>query len=451
MDTIITNGKLVTPWEIIEGVTMGIEKEKISFIQRDGISSKARKVIEAQGKYILPGIVDCHTHFGAFLPYEDDVLSETRAAAAGGVTTVFHVILEQGSILERIPYYIETTKRLATVDMSFWAACMTGEHLEEIGKCHSRGLRGFKFFMAYKGDEMKKVGIFGIDLPYLFQGMEKVKAAGGIVLVHAENYELLKLYRQKYAHRNDFQAFCRSRPPICEEIDADSAGRMAGEVGVPLYIVHVGAGKVLDIANGFRKRGNRVYVETSPRYMVIDHDGTGIKRPNLALTTPAYKPPGNLQRLWEGIKRDEIDCIATDSSANQLTEKMGDGTVWKMQLSWQEMPTLLPMMLSEGVHKDRMTLNQVVRLTSYQPAKIFGLYPQKGTLQPGADADLIIVDLEKKQKVAAGLFPSACDYTPYEDWELKGWPILTMVRGKVVMEDGKVKEASGWGKVAGIK
>ncbi|RLA95206.1 MAG: hypothetical protein DRG25_00815 [Deltaproteobacteria bacterium] len=120
MDTIITNGKLVTPWEIIEGITIGIEGKKIVSVQQDGIPLKAKQVINAHGNYILPGIIDCHTHFGAFLPYEDDVLSETWAAAFGGITTVFHVILEQGSIFDRLNYYIETTKRLATVDMSLW-------------------------------------------------------------------------------------------------------------------------------------------------------------------------------------------------------------------------------------------------------------------------------------------------------------------------------------------
>lgn len=450
MDTVITNGKLVTPWEIIEGVVIGIEGEKIAAIQRDTGAPQARTVIDAQGKYIFPGIVDCHTHFGAFLPYEEDVLSETKAAAAGGVTTVFHVILEQGSIYDRIPYYIATTERLATVDMSFWAACMTGQHLEEIGKCAERGVKGFKFFMAYKGNEMEKVGIFGIDLSYLFWGMEKAREAGGVVIVHAENYELLKVHREKYGSRNDFQAFCRSRPPICEAVDAMCACRMAEEVGVPLHIVHVGTGEVVDIANAFKGRGNRLSVETSPRYLVIDHDGTGLKRPTLALTTPGYKPPKDLQRLWEGIQKDEIDCIATDSSANRLENKMGDGTVWKMQLSWQEMPTLLPMLITEGYHKGRMSLPQIARLASYQPARIFGLYPRKGTVQPGADADLVIVDVEKSQKVSVDLYPSACDYTPYEGWELRGWPVVTMVRGKVVMEGGTVREASGWGTVAGI-
>ena len=225
MDVIITNGTFVTPWETIDRVTLGIEGEKISFIQRNGALPKAKRVIDAQNRHVLPGIIDCHTHFGAFLPYEEDVMSETKADAAGGVTTVFHVILERGSIYDRIPYYMETTKRLATVDMSFWAACMTENHLGEIEKCRKRGVRGFKFFMAYKGDEMKKVGISGIDLAYLYRGMERIEAAGGVALVHAENYEVLQLYRQRYGHSSDFQAFCRSRPPLCEEIDADSACR----------------------------------------------------------------------------------------------------------------------------------------------------------------------------------------------------------------------------------
>jgi dihydropyrimidinase len=280
--------------------------------------------------------------------------------------------------------------------------------------------------------------------------MEKVREAGGITVVHAENYELLKLFRERHFPNNDFFSFCQSRPPLCENVDADSACRMAESVGVPLYIVHVGSGEVVDIAQRYRKKGARVYVETSPRYLTIDQEGSSISRPELALTTPAYKPREHLRRLWEGIGNDEIDRLATDSSANHLDEKLGDGTIWKMQLSWQEMPTLLPLMVSEGVLAGRMSLNQLVKLTSYNPARVFGLYPRKGTVQPGADADFTILDMNTRQKVTARRFPSACDYSPYEGRELSGWPLLTMVRGRVVMAEGEVKPATGWGKGVNI-
>jgi dihydropyrimidinase len=451
VDILIKNATLVTPWETVSHVAIGIRGEKIAAIYHDDTPMSAGQLIDAAGKYVLPGLIDCHNHFGAFLPFEEDVLTETRAAAFGGVTTAFHVILERDSIAARIPYYIDTVNRLSSVDMHFWAACMTRKHLSEIPECRERGLKGFKFFMAYKGNEMEKVGIFGIDLSFLYEGMKIIKAAGGITLVHAENYEMLQYYKQQHMHQNGFKAFCRSRPPICEEIDAESACCLAAEAGVPLYIVHVGAGRVLDIAARYRNNGSTVYLETSPRYLVIDNEGTGLEHPEVSLTTPAYKSKEDIGRLWSGIKAGEFDCVATDSAANHLNVKMGKGSVWQTQLSWQEMPTLLPMMVTKGVHGNRMSLNQIVRLCSYNPAKIFGLYPQKGALVPGSDADLILVDIDREREVKASGFPSSCDYSPYEGWKLKGWPELTMVRGKIVMENGKVNEDLKWGKPIGIR
>jgi dihydropyrimidinase len=451
MDILIKNATIVAPWETLPHVAIGIRGEKIAAIYHGDSLMSADHVIDATGKYVLPGLIDCHNHFGAFLPFEEDVLTETRAAAVGGVTTAFHVILERDSIANRIPYYIDAVNRLSSVDMHFWAACMTEKHLSEIPECRERGLTGFKFFMAYKGNEMEKIGIFGIDLSFLYAGMKVIKAAGGIALVHAENYEMLQYYKQQHMHGNDFKAFCRSRPPICEEIDAESACRLAAEVGVPLYIVHVGAGRVLDIAARYRSGGNTVYLETSPRYLVINNEGAGLKHPEFSLTTPAYKSKEDIRRLWCGIKAGEIDCVATDSAANHLKDKMGKGSVWQTQLSWQEMPTLLPMMVTKGVYQNQMSLNEIVRLCSYNPARIFGLYPQKGTLVPGSDADLILVDMDREREVKAVEFSSSCDYSPYEGWKLKGWPELTMVRGKIVMEHGKVNEDLKWGKAIGVR
>lgn len=451
VDILIKNATLVTPWEIVPHAAIGIRGEKIAALYHQDAPVSAKEVIDANGKYVLPGLIDCHNHFGAFLPFEKDVETETRAAAFGGVTTAFHVILESDSIANRIPYYLDAVNRLSSVDMHFWVACMTGKHLSEIPECRERGIKGFKFFMAYKGNEMEKVGIFGIDLPFLYEGMKIIKAVDGIALVHAENYEMLQYYKQQYQNQDDFKAFCKSRPPICEEIDAESACRLAAEAGAPLYIVHVGAGKVLDIVSRYRSRGNTVYLETSPRYLVIDNEGSGVLHPEVALTTPAYKSKADIGRLWCGIKAGEVDCVATDSAANLLEVKMGRGSVWQTQLSWQEMPTLLPMMITKGVYQNRMSLNEIVRLCSYNPAKIFGLYPQKGNILPGSDADLILLDIDREREVKASEFPSSCDYSPYEGWKLKGWPELAMVRGKIVMENGKVNEALKWGKSIGVR
>ncbi len=444
VDTVIINGNLVTHERILDQMVVGIKGERIAFVGANDCVFEAKKTVDARGNYIIPGVIDVHTHFGDGLPYEDDVVTETKAAAAGGITTAFHFIAEPGSIYERLPYYIETTKRLATVDMGFHSMCMTETHLEEIPRCCEMGIRGFKFLMAYKGGEYP--GLSGIDLPYLYRGMEKVKEAGGIVQVHAENYELMQLFKERNIHQNTFNAFCRSRPPICEDVDAYTACSMAEEIGCPLYIVHVGAGNVLDVTQYFRARKNEVYIETSPRYLTIDNEGTGLKNPLTAIAMPACKTKADIERLWKGLSTDEVNCIGTDSGCKLWEDKFKDGVVWNMRPGWQEMTTSLAMLLSEGINKNRISLPQLVGLTSYNAAKIFGLYPRKGDILPGSDADITIVNLDKTQKVRADIFPSTCDFTPYEDWELKGWPILTMVRGKVVMEDGRVTDATGWGR-----
>jgi dihydropyrimidinase len=261
----------------------------------------------------------------------------------------------------------------------------------------------------------------------------------------------MQLFKERYKNKNDFYSFNLSRPPISVEIDAYTASCMAEKTRCPLYIVHVAAGNVLDIAERFRGRKNHVYIEGTPRFLNINDKGLGLKKPELAVMTPGYATSEDIDRMWKGLQRGEVDTIGTDSGTMTYDQKIADGIIWNMPPGWGEMPTSLALMLSRGVNQGRISLPQLVSLMSTNPAKIFGVYPQKGEILPGSDADITIVDLTKTKVVRAELFPSAGDFTPYEGWELKGWPILTMVRGKIVMEDGKVFDnAVGWGRAINL-
>ena len=287
------------------------------------------------------------------------------------------------------------------------------------------------------------------SINYNSAGLRIIEVRGGS-LHHV--WHVLKVFEEKYKHTNDFYSFNKSRPALACHMDAYIACAIAENLGCPLYIVHVAVGDVVEVANYFRARGNTVYMETSARHLMIDDKGTKLKEPILALSMPGYMPRENQAQLWKGLGNNEVNTIGTDSGALKRADKLKKPiNVWKMPIGWQELPTSLAMMLSEGVNKKRITLPQLVGYMSTNAAKIFDIFPKKGAILPGSDADITIVDLNKKQVVRPEDYPSWGDYTPYEGWELKGWPVLTMVRGKVVMEDGKVFDAPGWGRPVNLE
>jgi dihydroorotase-like cyclic amidohydrolase len=273
----------------------------------------AMETIDCNGNYIIPGVIEPHTHLGIEQSFQKDIISETRAAAGAGITTIFHFILEPDSICERLPFYFKAVEQFTTVDVGFHCACMREVHLQEMPELIKKGIRGFKFFLAYKGGEFEKEGIFGIDLGYLYRGMERAKEFGGIVQVHAENYELVKLFSKRYGQTNDFLAFQKSRPVIAVDVDAYTACRMAEQIGCPLYLVHINAVNIFDMVRGFRAKEQKIYIEVLTRTLTIDEEGSGIKKPELALRNLASLSRASIDKIWEAVRTGEVDCLATDS------------------------------------------------------------------------------------------------------------------------------------------
>jgi dihydroorotase (multifunctional complex type) len=446
MDIVIRNGKVVTPQGIIEG-GVAIEGERIAMIAQDSFLPEAARVIDAQGNYILPGAIDCHCHLGIYSgDYASDLLTETRSAALGGVTTVLNSIITPSFTMKDLDSYISPIGKNAYVDLCLYLVIMTKDHIKELPEYSRVGINSFKFLMAYKGKEGEALGVQGLDLGILYQGFEAVKEAGGLPMVHAENIEVIYGLNPRFQDRNDLAVWSETRPHICEEIDIYSACKIAETVGTPLYVVHTSVGNAIQVVGEFRKRGNTVYLETCPQYLTLEYTGEDIKEPLLGKVNPPLRTKDDIELLWHGIQQGLVNCMGTDHCNPTYQEKMADKNIWNILPGFPGVATLLPIMLSEGVNKGRISIEKVVEVCSLNSAKIHGLYPRKGTLSPGADADLVIVDLDKKVKVTANLLQSRSDFTLYDGWELTGWPILTMVRGTIVSQDMKLVGRQGHGK-----
>ena len=443
-DKIIRNGHIVTHSDVFEA-DLAIEDGKIAAIGQN--LGEAKETIDAEGKFVMPGCIDPHVHMGIFLDYEGDVKSETAAAAAGGTTTIIQYLIGKESQEEVYNTMKAPISKLASCDVAFHGVLLFDSHLDEIEKMAGLGVHSNKFLMAYKGKAGEQIGLKGvnIDSGFLYKAFEKMKAIGGIPMIHAEHIELVFAVEEKFKDQNTLKTWADARPNAAEEIDLYIGCRLAEEVGCPIYQVHSSIGNAADIASEFRRRGNKVYLETCPHYLVANYYGENFESPLLGKINPPIRSPQDQENIWKGVINGEYDTIGTDSANNMYKEKWADGNIWNIQLDYSSVEYLLPLLLSEGVNKGRLSLTDVVRMTSYNTSKTFGLYPRKGVMAVGADADLVIVDLEKKKTVKASERHSISDYSLYEGWEIKGLPVRTIIRGQNVVENEKLVAEPGCG------
>jgi len=454
VDTVIRNGMIVSPEGVIPA-GVAISGEKIAAVSADGNLPDAQRTIDAKGNFVIPGLVDSHVHFLYPLNgWEENLRSETQAAAAGGCTTCIHLLTEHGagSIVEGCKKVVDTFEANGFVDFSCTAFVANMDHIKEMRAALEYGISAFKFLLPYKGRETMH-GLPEIDDGIVYFGLKQI---GSLVeegyktfaRIHAEGIEVFFRIEDRYKEQGMEPAtYTEARPAFIEEEAMHRVITFAKATNCPLYIVHLTIKEGPGIVARARMEGVDIVAETCPQYLVLNVDNTDKL---VSKVNPPIRHREDNEALWKAVREGVIDYVATDHCGISRVDRGKE--FWRAAVGMAGLETWLPIMLSEGVNKDRITLERLVELCCYNPAKKYGLAPKKGMIAVGSDADLVILDLNKKAKVSEkNLYTRARDFSCYEGWELQGWPILSMVRGNIVMEDSQVVGKPGFGRFVPAK
>ncbi len=445
LDTIISGGTVVNH----DGralLDVGIQDGKVTMLGAPGSLGAAERIIDATGKYLMPGAIDPHVHLGLYTDIESDFETETRSAVLGGVTFFKHMLIHPGSILE----VFESTKAMGEsrsyADFALDVAMIHDIHIPELPEYDKLGISSYKFLLAYKGTEGEELGIRSCDDGYLYHGLKGVAALGrpATARLHCEDFDIIVTLRDKLKEEghDGLKAWADARPRLVEAADVNRAAWIANQVGAPICTVHISSAESVDVIADAKAKGYDILGETCPHYLYFTYDSDiGV----LGKYNPPIKDQESVDRLWRGIQEGTMQSIGTDHAWSPLEQKKGD-TIWDALLGFGGTGVMFPFMLSEGVNKDRITLEQAVAVTSYNTAYWYGFTPRKGVIRVGADADINVVDMGLSKVVTAELLNAGADWTAYDGIEMTGWPVLTMLRGQVVAEDGEIVGSPGTGR-----
>ncbi|HUK26879.1 MAG TPA: dihydroorotase [Candidatus Acidoferrales bacterium] len=417
-----------------------IEDEKIKSVGSKPPSHATHR-IDAHGKIVLPGLVDGHAHLHdpAFTNRED-FTTGTMAAAAGGVTTVVEMILSTPvDTVDRVREKIEEGTRRSLIDFSLHAGMMNQKNLQNIPEIANLGVRSFKTFTCkpYYADDHTLMSL-----------MRETSMNGCILNVHAEDEAIANenLAKLQAARRTDSMAFAKWKPNIAEARAVEKIVDFTKGIDARLHISHMSTEEGVAIVKKAKREHVRVTAETCPHYLTFTRKDMRKQGPYLKMN-PSLKGPKDVRALWDGLRNGTVDIVTSEHAPGTREEKeIGRTDIWK---AWGGVPaieTMLPVLLSEGVNKRRISLPTLQRVCCENPAKVFGVYPRKGVIQAGSDADLVIVDLKIKRKVRAEDLHFKVGWTPYEGRSLKGWPIVTIRRGQLLYDDGQVVGIPGGAK-----
>jgi len=446
-ETVIRGGRIATAEATYEA-EIGIDGGRISVIAErvDG-----EQVIDASGCIVMPGAIDVHTHFDTELGdarTADDYESGSRAAAFGGITTYVNYAFQGEGESVTAAIGREATKAAPNsyLDYGFHPVVTRVDEavLAEFETIRDDGFTSLKVFTAVPG--------FQLSDPELLAVLRRAAETGILVNVHAEDGALIDdLTRVLLAEgRREMDALPVARPDVAEGLATEKVGIYGGALQCPIYFVHLSSLEALEAVRRARRRGAEIYVETRPVYLFLDEGCYCLpgREARKFVSWPPLRRAKDQEALWRAIANGEIETYATDHTTWTLEQKTDPS------LDFTSVPggvanveSLVGMLFSEGVRTGRLSLSRFVSLISTTPAKLFGLWPRKGTITVGADADFTVIDPERSMKIESARMQSRSDFDPYEGFEATGWPVQTIVRGKVVVADGELAVERGYGEL----
>ena len=451
MSVLIKGGRIVTAVDDYVG-DIYAENGVISLLG-ESLDVSAERTIDASGKFVFPGAIDPHTHielpFGGTVTC-DDFTSATVAAAFGGTTSLVDFCFQMPgqTFAEALETWQEKIERCKPViDVGFHIAITDlhdGGTLSDLAKLPDEGITSYKLFMAYKGAVM-------VDDETLFKTMEVARETGAIVMVHAENGDAIDILvkRALAEGKTEPKWHALTRPPETEGEATNRAIQLAHVAGAPLFVVHVSCKQAIDPIAKAREEGFRVWGETCTQYLFIDE--TALDKPDFEggkyIYTPPPRPKENQEHLWHALQRDVLSAVSTDHCPFNWPEQKGLGRddFSKIPNGGPGIENRLHMLWHFGVSTGRITPNRFVELVSTTNAKLFGLYPRKGTIAPGSDADLVVWDPEKPYTVSVNTNHSNVNYNLFEGTEVVGAPEVVLVRGQVIVDGDKLVAEPGAG------